>query len=207
MTPMCAPRPKTLVRLLSASLLAGALWSGPISPARADAVPFLGQMMWVPYNFAPLGWMFCDGSLLSISNCDALFSLLGTTYGGDGQTTFALPDMRGKLHLHAGQGPALSNYVQGETGGAETVTLTVGNLPAHTHTLPVSATSATDMTPSGKMHAATAGNHYSTAASPTTSLSAATIGNAGGGQPHNNMMPYTTLNCIIAVEGIYPSRN
>ena len=172
--------------------------------------PFLGQLMLVGFNFAPKGWAFCNGQLMSIAQNTALFSLLGTTYGGDGVTTFALPDLRGRAANHFGQGPGLSNYVQGEASGTETVTLLTTEIPAHNH--PVLANSATGNTtsPEGAILAS-----YGTSLPPegpytnanaNTTLAVNAVGPTGGSQPHNNLSPFLTLNYIIALEGIYPSR-
>lgn len=173
--------------------------------AQAEDEPFIGEMIWVPYNFEPKGWAFCDGRLIPIAQNTALFSLLGTTYGGNGQTTFALPDMRGKVMINAGQGPGLSDYVQGETGGASTHTLSWSEMPMHSHGFQASTATGTATTPANNLYASSAsGKQYG----PNTgsSMSANAVAVAGGGQPHNNMMPYGTLNCIIALQGIYPAR-
>jgi microcystin-dependent protein len=151
-------------------------------------------------NFAPRGWAFCDGSLLAISQNDALFALIGTTYGGDGQTTFGLPDLRGRLPVHQGSG-----FIIGQAAGTESVTLTVNQIPQHTHA--VSArTSATAGSPSGAMYG---GNTTTTiyTATPSALMNAAMVGIGGGSQPHDNMMPYCVVSFIIALEGIFPSRN
>jgi len=169
--------------------------------------PFIGEIMLVPYNFAPRGWAFCSGQILSISQNTALFALIGTTFGGNGQTTFALPDLQGRAALGQGQGPGLSQYVMGEENGVETVTLTTPQIPAHTHSLRVATDPATGIDPSGAYPAPTAGavgNEYGTAqAAP---LAANAVGPTGGGQPHSNMQPYLTLNYVIALEGIFPQR-
>ena len=171
----------------------------------AEDQPFVGEMIWVPYNFAPKGWAFCDGQLLPIAQNTALFSLLGTTYGGNGQTTFALPDMRGKLMINVGLGPGLTDYVQGESGGEATHTLLQSEMPAHYHGLQASTATETATTPANNLFGQSApGKQYGQG--PTTYMSANAVGISGGGQPHNNMMPYGTLNCIIALQGIFPSR-
>lgn len=184
-----------------------ALWMGLTSTtAQAEgANPFLGQIMWVPYNFAPRNWASCDGQLLPIAQNTALFSLLGTQYGGNGQTTFALPDMRGRLLIGQGQGAGLSNYQIGQSGGAETHTLTPSQMPAHNHSLQALTATATATDPTGKWFAQPASAKlYGNTAS--AAMSGAAIGPTGGGQPHNNMMPFTTLHCIIATAGVFPSR-
>ena len=166
--------------------------------------------MCVGFNFAPKGWLLCNGQLLSIAQNTALFSLLGTTYGGDGITTFALPDMRGRAALHWGQGPGLSNYVQGEASGNETVTLLTTEIPQHNHSITASTSDGSTNSPEGAILAA-----YGSATPPSgpyanssanTTLSATAVGATGGSQPHNNMQPFLVNNWIIATEGIYPSR-
>lgn len=166
---------------------------------------FIGQLLLVPYNFAPQGWAMCNGQLLSIAQNTALFSLLGTTYGGDGQTTFALPDLRGRVPLSSGQGPGLSNYTLGEAGGAESITLTAAQMPQHTHSANANAGDPTDTTPTNHVPAGGSTGSYNAAAN--TVMSAGMIGPAGGSQPHENRQPYLTLNWIIALEGIFPSRS
>ena len=192
--------------LLAGSAVLGALHGGPTLAGGSD--PFIGQIMWVPYNFEPRGWAFCNGQLLSISQNSALFPLLGITYGGDGQETFGLPNMQGRLMVHAGQGAGLGNYTQGQRGGAATHTLTNTEMPSHTHAVNVSTAAATAGAPTGnnQVQAQAAHGHlYSN--SPATTVAATATVATGGGQAHSNMMPYTTLNCIIATEGIFPSRN
>ncbi len=189
--------------LLACSALASFLHAGHALAGGFD--PYMGQIMWVPYNYAPVGWAKCDGQILSIQQNAALFSLLGTTYGGNGTTTFALPDARGRILVKDGQGLGLSNYVQGQVGGEATHTLTVNEMPLHNHPQLTSNTAATSASPTANVYAqAATGNLYST--NPSTTVAAAPLGSTGGGQPHNNMMPYTTLNCIIAINGIFPSR-
>jgi microcystin-dependent protein len=166
------------------------------------AEPFLGMIILFGGNFAPRGWAFCNGQLLAINQNTALFSLLGTTYGGNGTTTFALPDLRGRVPLHFGQGPGLSSYVEGQVGGVENVTLLANQMPAHTHSQPATAGDETTNRPNAAVPAR--GGVY--ASSPDGSNLAATT-SAGGGQPHTNLQPYLTLNYCIALEGIFPSRN
>jgi microcystin-dependent protein len=175
--------------------------------------PFLGQIMLVGFNFAPQGWAFCNGQLLSIAQNTALFSLLGTTYGGNGTPTFALPDLRGRAAVGFGQGPGLSNYDLGQSTGSETVTLTVGQIAAHSHLVAANAASATVPSPSGADLAQTVDsarnsfNTYSTPpmAAPVT-LDPATVQPSGGSGPHENIQPVLALNYIIALQGIFPSR-
>ena len=192
--------------LVAASLLLNLGWSTTV--VRAEAVdPFVGQMLWVPFNFAPKGWSFCNGQLLPLSQNTALFSLLGTTYGGDGRATFALPDMQGRLMINAGQGPGLSNFDQGQSGGEENHTLSVSEIPAHSHTVAASNTSVADATSAvNNLHGqSVSGNAYGS--NPSATMSSNALSTAGGGQGHNNMMPYATLNCIIALQGVFPPRN
>ncbi|TPW18541.1 MAG: Tail collar domain-containing protein [Halothiobacillaceae bacterium] len=166
---------------------------------------FLGQLLLVPYNFAPQGWAFCNGQLLPIAQNTALFSLLGTTYGGNGQTTFALPDLRGRVPLSSGQGPGLSNYALGEVGGAENITLLAAQMPQHGHSVQANSGDPTDTTPTNNVPAGGSTGSYNAAANSV--MAAGMIGAAGGSQPHENRPPYLTLNWIIALEGIYPSRS
>lgn len=176
--------------------------------------PFLGQIMLVPYNFAPLDWAFCDGQLLAISQNTALFSLLGTQYGGNGTTTFALPNLQGCVVVGQGQGVGLSLYDIGQTGGSPTVTVTTNAIPSHNHNVPASATPGHGGVP-GISVALGSGGRGSTPiyAAPsengagTVSMSASECGSAGGSQPHNNMMPYLTLTYVIAMSGVFPSRS
>ena len=170
--------------------------------------PFLGSLMIFAGNFAPRGWAFCNGQLLSIAQNTALFSLLGTTYGGDGVTTFALPDLRGRAPIHFGQGPGLSNYVLGEASGTENVTLVISNLPAHSHTVNASIRGDGSRSPTNNLLASPAPdtNLYTATAADTT-MNPTMIGPTGGSQPFNNMQPFLTLNYCIALEGIFPSRS
>jgi microcystin-dependent protein len=169
--------------------------------------PLIGNVMLFAGNFAPRGWAFCDGSLLSIADNTALFSLLGVTYGGDGQTTFGLPDLRGRVPIHFGQGAGLSNRVLGELGGVENVTVLQTELPQHSHVLTVSSAAATTGTPSSGVTLAVAAEELYSGDSPNNSLNANTISSVGGSQPHPNVQPVLALNFVIATEGIYPSRN
>lgn len=156
-------------------------------------------------NFAPRGWAFCNGQLMPISQNSALFSILGTTYGGDGQTTFALPDLRGRVAVGQGQGPGLSSVSLGQAAGTETVTLTTAELPAHSHTvqMPASTGAQTSNRPTGAYQAS--GNAYSS--STNTTMAAATSALSGSSQPHSNLPPYLGVTFIIAVQGTFPSRN
>jgi microcystin-dependent protein len=171
------------------------------------ANPFLAEIRIFPFNFPPRGWAFCDGQLMSISQNTALFSLLGTTYGGDGKSNFALPNMQGNAPMHPGQGPGLSLHDLGETGGSDTVTLLESEIPAHTHSLNASNSQGTDQSPLNEMFAGGVGgiSLYAAPAS-ITQLADVTLAPAGGDQPHNNMMPYLTLNFCIALQGVFPPR-
>jgi microcystin-dependent protein len=170
--------------------------------------PFLGMIIIVPYNFAPRGWAFCNGQILPIAQNTALFSLLGTTYGGNGQTTFALPDLRGRVPNSSGQGPGLSSYDLGQVGGTESSTLTINQMPGHNHTVtaPASGEDATSSKPAGNYLGKTASPIYS-ATTDNTLTAAIPSGNTGGSQPFSLLQPYLTLNFCIALEGIFPSRN
>lgn len=166
--------------------------------------PFIGELRCFGFNFAPTGWALCNGQLLAIQQNTALFSLLGTMYGGNGQTTFGLPDLRGRTSLAFGQGPGLTNRNQGEVGGTETVTLTAATIPPHPHTVAASSTPTTK-NPSGSFPSVTAaGASYGTPGD--LQMSAAMVGGGGSGQPHANMQPYVVVNWCIALEGIFPSR-
>jgi len=168
--------------------------------------PFIGEIFIVPYNFAPRGWAFCNGQLMPISQNDALFSIVGTTYGGDGQQTFGLPDMRGASPLHPGQGPGLSHYDLGQTGGVETVALTTNQIPAHAHQLSAESGAATTSVPLSDGAVATTTVPVYGLGNPTP-MSAAALAASGAGSPHYNRQPFLVLNFIIALEGIFPSRN
>ncbi len=168
--------------------------------------PFIGEIRMFGGNFAPRGFAFCHGQLLAISQNDVLFSLIGTTYGGDGQSTFALPDLRGRIPVHAGQGPGLSSYVLGQSAGSETVTLTQGQFPAHTHAAQAQSAAGNQPAPGGGIWAASGLNQFS-ANPPSAGMSPAAIGPAGGSLPHDNMMPFQVVSFIIALEGIYPAQN
>jgi len=171
------------------------------------AEPFVGEIRMFAGTFAPRGWASCDGQLLAVSQNDALFSLLGTIYGGDGRTTFGLPDLRGRIPIHAGSGPGLSQRRLGEIGGAENVTLTANELPSHTH--PARCFDGNGTVP-GPQDAVWARSPHGTLYSgnpPDTAMSPSAIQNTGGSQSHDNMMPYQCIHFIIALLGIYPSRN
>ena len=167
-----------------------------------ESTPYIGEIMPVPYNFAPRGWAFCHGQLLPINQNQALFSLLGTTYGGNGQTTFALPDLRGRVAISSGQGPGMSDYSLGERAGAESATLSINELPTHGHAVSAAGL-ATDPSPAGNLPAVQKG-HQIYAPAPGSSLAADTVASRGGSQPHNNMQPYLCINYVIALQGAFP---
>lgn len=176
--------------------------------------PFIGEIIMFGGNFAPRGWALCNGQLLSIAQNTALFSILGTTYGGDGQTTFALPNLQGRVAIHPGQGPGLSPYVLGQIGGTENVTLTTNQMPLHTHTATVNAAEApqtvTDNPKGGVPAGSTGGPQvYGAAPDGATTMNAGMVTNApaGGSQPFSIIQPYLCVNFIIALQGIFPSRN
>jgi microcystin-dependent protein len=174
--------------------------------------PFIAEIRMFAGNFAPRGWAFCQGQILSIAQNTALFSLLGTTYGGNGQTTFALPDLRGRVPVGTGQGPGLPSVNLGEQAGAPTHTLTNTEMPAHNHPAQTAGINApgTASSPGGNTWAtSTARDNVYTSGTPSAPMAAGSVsvGIAGGSQPHNNMQPYLGMNYIIALEGIYPSRN
>src|SRR5689334_22711736 len=169
--------------------------------------PFVAEIRIFPFNFAPKGWAWCDGQLLPLSQNTALFSLLGTTYGGDGKSNFALPDLQGAAPMHPGQGPGLSLYDLGESGGAETVSLLESEIPSHSHPLKAALNPGTSRlpTPTVSLARSGGGSAYRPATGATiVPLSDQTIAPAGGDQPHNNMQPYLTLNFCIALQGVFP---
>jgi microcystin-dependent protein len=173
------------------------------------AEPFLGQIIMTGFNWPPRGWALCDGQIMSIAQNTALFSLLGTTYGGDGRVTFALPDLRGRASLHQGQGPGLTNRTIGEVSGEESVTLIVNQTPAHSHQVHASDVAGDAGNPSGAVPAAESAGATATytKGNPDVVMNPLMIGPSGGSQPHDNMQPYTVVSFCIALEGIYPSRN
>jgi microcystin-dependent protein len=174
--------------------------------------PFVAEIRIFPFNFAPRGWAFCNGQLVPIAQNTALFSLLGTTYGGNGQTTFGLPNLQGSAPMHPGQGPGLTQHNLGEMGGTETVTLLETEMPVHSHSMKAYNSNGTLASPA---------NNVSSGPSPVTdkdlfsykngppnvTMKADTLGTIGGGLPHNNLMPYLTMNFCIALQGVYPPRN
>jgi microcystin-dependent protein len=164
------------------------------------AQPYVGEIKMFAGNFAPAGWMFCEGNVLPISENETLFQLIGTTYGGDGESTFALPDLRGRIPIHQGSG-----FILAETGGVEEVTLTVSQIPAHSHPLLAAAVTGDQISPIGSVSA----NSFNVTPyindAPADPMSAAAIGNVGGTQPHTNFQPYLCVNFIISLFGIFPS--
>ena len=179
------------------------------------ATPFVGEISLLGFGFNPVGWLRCDGSLLPIAQYDTLFALIGTTYGGDGQVTFGIPDLRGRVALHQGTGPGQPGYVIGQSGGQPTVALTAAQMPGHAHSVtgtisqPASATPGTTAAPAGNIPAgSTTGENYAPASAADGSMApmqiTGTLQAAGGGQPFDNMPPFLACNYCIAVEGIFP---
>ncbi|MEC4750559.1 tail fiber protein [Methylomicrobium sp. Wu6] len=176
------------------------------------AEAFLGEIRMVGFNYAPQGWALCDGQVLSISQNTALFALLGTTYGGNGQTTFALPDLRGRVPVHPGQGPGLSPYVLGQSSGVEAVSLNAAQIPAHSHPVAANSNSGGADSPIGNFPAAITDpnsgasiNAFATTAN--GAMNPGVVGVTGGSQPHTNLQPSLCVNFIIALQGIFPSRS
>ncbi|HEU4612084.1 MAG TPA: tail fiber protein [Kofleriaceae bacterium] len=169
--------------------------------------PFIGEIRMVGFNFAPRGWAFCAGQLLPISQYDALFALIGTIYGGDGQSTFALPNMAGRLPVHQGQGPGLSNYVIGEAAGTESVALVAQQIPQHAHSVIAASGGTRSASPSGNMLGSGEADVYTRGTAAPVNMAPNAIAPSGGSQPHDNMQPYLCINFVIALEGIFPSRN
>ncbi|HLL31451.1 MAG TPA: tail fiber protein [Allosphingosinicella sp.] len=170
--------------------------------------PFVAEIRIVPFNFAPKGWAFCDGQLMPLSQNTALFALLGTTYGGDGKSTFALPNLQGSTAVHPGQGSGLSQRFLGEMGGAQAVTLLVSEMPVHTHTANALGVLSTTAAPSVETGLARSvnGAAYAAGGGALQTLAPEALPPAGGSLPHNNLQPYLTLNYIIALQGVFPPR-
>lgn len=165
--------------------------------------PYLGEIRVVSFNFPPKGWAFCNGQILSIAQNQALFSLLGTTYGGNGTQTFALPNLQGRVPIHLGNG-----YFQGQIGGETAVTIAALNMPAHSHQARGVSTTANEVSPSGNTWAASVDNPYSINSNiGTVAMNPASVSQVGGTQPHDNLQPYLVLTYVIALQGIFPSRN
>lgn len=170
-------------------------------------MPFIGEIRMFAGNFAPSGWGFCNGVLYPISEYDALFTLIGTTYGGDGQSTFAVPDLRGRVPVHMGQGTGLASYAIGEPGGTETVTLTAQQIPVHSHPFAASTAGGQSAAPQGKVLASPPSVTAFIQDTPSAPLPPTTVGAAGGSQPHENLMPYLCINYIISLFGTFPTQN
>ncbi len=177
--------------------------------------PYVGEIRMFGGNFAPVGWAFCSGQILPISENDTLFQLIGTTYGGDGEETFGLPDLRGRVPIHQGTGPGLSNYVVGQAAGTESVTLTINQMPTHSHPLMVSTTPATLPSPANAVPGTVnpTASSYSMYVVPGTStmvqapMAGGSIVPQGGSQPHENLMPALAVSFIISLYGVFPSQN
>ena len=169
--------------------------------------PFVGEIRMFAGNFAPRGWAFCDGQLLAVSQNDALFSLFGTIYGGDGRTTFGLPDMRGRIPLHQGSGPGLSPRRLGAKAGEENVTLTVNQLASHSHDLNASKQPANQASPTGRVLATGVGVRFYREQAQDVDMASAMVANTGGSRSHTNLMPALCVNFIVSLFGIYPSRH
>ncbi len=200
-----APRRPLLKRTLLTFLFA-ATFVVSIPDARGQQA-FVGQIRMFAGNFAPAGWMFCEGQLLPISQYETLFNLIGTTYGGDGISTFALPDLRGRVIIGPGQGSGLSNYVLGQEGGTESVTLTTNQIPAHSHAAIADSTLGSSDTPTNLLPARYPDSVPAYGSNPTGQMNAAALLPAGGGQPHNNVKPYLAIRYIISLFGIFPTQN
>ncbi len=168
--------------------------------------PFLAEIRMVGFNFAPRGWAFCDGQILPINQNQSLYSLLGTTYGGDGRTSFALPDLRGRTPIHVGSSNGTSHTL-GQKSGEETHTLAASEMPQHTHAAKASSDNADNPILISNVFAAFQNGYNSTSAGSIVGMQAATVGNVGGGQAHENMQPYLAVNFCIALQGLFPSRN
>ncbi len=167
--------------------------------------PFLAEVRIVGFNFAPRGWAFCDGQILPINQNQSLYSLLGTTYGGDGRTSFALPDIRGRVPIHVGQSDGGTEHREGQKSGEETHTLAGNEMPQHTHVLSGTSVAADSTTPQGRLLGTTSGLYH--APQNLINMGSSSIANVGGGQAHENMQPYIAVNYCIALRGLFPSRN
>ncbi|HEV7768227.1 MAG TPA: tail fiber protein [Thermoanaerobaculia bacterium] len=171
------------------------------------AQPFIGEIRMFAGNFAPAGWMFCDGQLIPISQNDTMFVLLGTTYGGDGESTFALPNLQSRVPIHMGNGPGGQTFQLAEAAGVEEVTLSVQQIPNHTHTLIGTSNGALQTSPQGNLFAVSGQVEYAVAGfAPEATFNAASISPAGGSQPHTNLQPYICINYIISLFGLFPSQ-
>ena len=170
------------------------------------ADPFVAEIRIFPFNFAPRGWAWCDGQLLPLSQNTALFSLLGTTYGGNGKSNFALPDLQGRAPMHPGQGPGLSLHDLGETGGSETVTLLESEIPSHSHAARAATSLGDNPNPAGNSLSRYVNAYQSTINTNVVSMAPEALPPAGGDQPHNNLQPYLTFYFAIALQGVFPPR-
>jgi microcystin-dependent protein len=169
---------------------------------------YLGEIRMVCFNYAPLGWALCDGQIIAIQTNTALFSLLGTTYGGNGTTNFALPNLQGRVAIHQGNGAGLSPYIMGQQGGTESVTLTSQQMPQHNHLVSTVSAQGSQPRPGNNLLATgSGGNNYAPGPSDGSTLNPAAVSLAGGNQPHPNIQPYLCINFIIALQGIYPPRS
>ena len=203
------PLPRRGFLAKAGAALAGLALLGRARRAEAatDAIsPFVGEIMLFAGNFAPNGWALCNGQLLPINQNQALFSLLGTTSGGNGTTTFGLPDLRGRAPIHFGQGPGLSSYSQGQVAGVEAHTLLATEMPAHTHVARADAANGTSDTPTGLLPARNPAGIPTHGAGTGAQLASTFLATTGGSQPHNNMQPYLVISYCIALTGVYPSR-
>ena len=172
------------------------------------ASPYVGEIRMFGASFAPAGWAMCNGALLAISQNDTLFNLIGTTYGGDGQQTFGLPDLQGRIPVHQGQGPGITQAYQiGEKGGVESVTISTNQLPAHNHAFVASTDGGTSGVPTSRMPATNLQTKLYSQFPPTNAMNAAALQPAGGSQPHENMMPFLVITFIISLFGVFPSQN
>jgi microcystin-dependent protein len=163
--------------------------------------PFIGEIRMFGGNFAPAGWAFCNGALMPISENDALFTLIGTTYGGDGQSTFALPNLQSRVPIHVGPG-----FAQGQTGGTETVTLTVNQIPSHSHVPQAQSAAGTAASPSNAVWANSSLGQFDNANPPDSPMDPGALASSGGSQPHDNMVPFLAVNFILSLFGIFPSQ-
>jgi microcystin-dependent protein len=170
------------------------------------AQPYVGEIRMFAGNFAPAGWMFCDGQLLPISENETLFNLIGTTYGGDGESTFALPNLQSRIPIHMGSGSSGTTYQLAESGGVEQVTLTVNQIPNHTHPFPASGDTGNQVNPASNLPSNSQGAIPYIEDAPTLNMNAQSISLVGGSQPHENFQPYLCINFIVSLFGIFPSQ-
>lgn len=189
------------MRHLSRFVLIALLLAAVTAPAFGQS-RYIGQITLFPYDFAPVGWAFCEGQLVPISQNETLFNLIGTTYGGDGQNTFALPDLRGRVAIHMGSG-----FTIGQSAGEETVTLTVNQIPSHTHSASGSASLSNTASPTAAYWAPRSRTLLFSTASSLVQMNAGALANTGGGQPHDNMKPFLALHYAISLFGVFPSQN